>query len=102
VIAFCRTSPDRSNAVLAIVTLDYARPQRAWVRVPVDDLGLSATAPYPVTDLLDGSRATWQGAWQAVQLDPLTTVARVLSMPIAAAPARAGIAPPEAEFDFAS
>ncbi|OFV90798.1 MAG: hypothetical protein A3H95_10190 [Acidobacteria bacterium RIFCSPLOWO2_02_FULL_64_15] len=81
-MAFCKISPDRSNAMLVVVNLDYERTQQGFVQAPLDDLGLPQHEPYDVVDELDGVRYTWSGDWNYVKLDPLVSVAHVLQVPV--------------------
>jgi starch synthase (maltosyl-transferring) len=80
-IAFCKVSADRSNAILVVVNLDYERMQHGWVQVPADRLGLSRGEAYEVVDQLDEARYSWQGDWNYVRLDPSVNVAHILELP---------------------
>ena len=82
VVAFCKVSPDRSNAIFVVINLDYERMQHGWVEVPVDRLGLPPAGAYEVVDLLDGGRFTWRGDRNYVKLDPLERVGHVLELPV--------------------
>jgi starch synthase (maltosyl-transferring) len=81
-IAFGKIAPDRSNAILVIVNLDYQRMEQGFVSLPLDRLTLPQDAPYDVVDLLDGARYTWRGDRNYVRLDPAEKVAHVLLLPI--------------------
>ena len=83
-IAFYKVSPDRSDAILVIINLDYGSSQQGWVEVPVDRLALPHSDAYEVVDLLDGQHYTWRGGRNYVRLDPSQQVAHVLQLPIAA------------------
>ena len=80
-MAFCKLSPDRADAILVVVNLDYANLQHGWVDVPIERLGLPADAGYQVVDLLDGERFAWHGERNYVSLDPRLRVAHVLQLP---------------------
>ncbi len=84
-IAFCKVSPDRSNAILVVVNVDHEHMQHGSVRVPLSHIGLPQSDGYEVVDQLDGARYTWRGEWNYVRLDPNVGVAHVFDLPIAAA-----------------
>jgi starch synthase (maltosyl-transferring) len=82
--AFCKRSPDRSNAILVIVNVDYDVMQHGFVSVPLDLLTLPQNTPYDVVDLLDGTSYSWRTERNYVRLDPDERVAHVLQLPVAA------------------
>jgi starch synthase (maltosyl-transferring) len=82
-IAFCKTSSDRANALLVIVNLDCREMQHGFVSVPSDCLALPQDTTYDVVDLLDGARYTWRGQRNYVKLDPGERAAHILQLPAA-------------------
>jgi starch synthase (maltosyl-transferring) len=76
-IAYVKTTPDRTNQVLVVVTLDPQHRQSGWVDVPLDELGLDAREPFQVHDLLGDARYLWHGARSFVALDPASVPAHV-------------------------
>ena len=84
VIAFCKISPDGSNAILVVVNLDYEHVQHGWLRVSLDRLWLPQNDAYEVVDLLDGARYPWRGDWNYVKLDPVVSVAHIFELPVGA------------------
>jgi starch synthase (maltosyl-transferring) len=70
VIAYAKATPDRSNVVLAAVSLDPQAVQEAILEVPLWDWGLPDHAAVPATDLMRGVRFTLAGKHQHVRLDP--------------------------------
>jgi starch synthase (maltosyl-transferring) len=75
-----KTSPALDNVILVVVNLDPHHAQSGWVRVPLDELGLSPHESYQVHDLLTGARYLWQGETNFVRLDPAVQVAHVLRL----------------------
>ena len=69
-IAFARTTADRSNALVVVVNLDPHHAQSGWITLDLDALGLDATRPFQVHDLLTDARYLWNGARNYVALDP--------------------------------
>ena len=76
-IAYTKNTADRSDIILAIVNLDYHRPQAGALELGLDGLGLPADAPYELVDLLDGTSRLWQGPRNRVELDPARRAAHL-------------------------
>ncbi|MGH9355656.1 MAG: alpha-1,4-glucan--maltose-1-phosphate maltosyltransferase [Terriglobia bacterium] len=70
IIAFSKSTDDRSNVVLIIVNLDPHNTQSGWVQLALDDLGLDADSPFLAHDLLTDARYLWHGRRNYVRLDP--------------------------------
>jgi starch synthase (maltosyl-transferring) len=77
IICYSRTSADQSDVVLVIVSLDPNYRQSAWVTLPLEALGLPASRPYQMHDLLTDARYLWHGNRNYVELDPGTCPAHV-------------------------
>ena len=69
-IAYTKNNADRSDIILAVVSLDFFRPQAGALDLGLERLGLPADAPYEVTDLLDDATYIWQGPRNWIELDP--------------------------------
>ncbi|MGE0352700.1 MAG: alpha-1,4-glucan--maltose-1-phosphate maltosyltransferase [Gemmatimonadales bacterium] len=69
-IAYGKHSPDKDNIIVTVVSLDPHHPQSGWVELPLESLGLDASAPYQMHDLLGGGRYLWSGSRNFVMLDP--------------------------------
>ncbi len=78
ILFFRKTSADKSNSLLVIVTTDFRNAQAGWIDVPTGDLGLPADSPYQVEDLLTGEVFSWNGSRNFVSLDPSRRVAHIL------------------------
>ncbi|MGH9397544.1 MAG: maltotransferase domain-containing protein [Terriglobia bacterium] len=70
IIAYTKSSDDRSNAVLVVVNLDPRNTQSGWVTLPLEDLGLNSQTSFQVHDLLTDARYLWQGPRNYIRLDP--------------------------------
>ena len=79
VIAYGKSTPDLANVIIVVVNLDPFHPQSAWVRLPLEKLGLPPAheSPYQVHDLIGDSRYLWQGESNFVRLDPQATPAHI-------------------------
>ncbi|HJQ80235.1 MAG TPA: maltotransferase domain-containing protein [Lacipirellulaceae bacterium] len=77
VICYSRTSADRSDVVLVIVSLDSNYRQSAWITLPLEELGLPASRPYQMHDLLTDARYLWHANRNYVELDPGTCPAHI-------------------------
>jgi starch synthase (maltosyl-transferring) len=69
-IAYTKTTPDLSEVILTIVSLDYTWTQSGWLELPLESLGLDPNVPYQVHDLLTDARFVWQGRFNYVELNP--------------------------------
>ncbi len=69
-IAYTKSTDDRSNVVLAVVNLDPRNAQAGWVSLPLQELGLNSETSFQVHDLLTDVRYLWQGSRNYVRLDP--------------------------------
>jgi starch synthase (maltosyl-transferring) len=79
-LAYSKTTEDRSNAILVIVNLDQRNAQSGWTNLALGELGVGASEPFEVEDLLTGARHTWQGASNFVRLDPASETAHVFAV----------------------
>ena len=75
IIAYSKTSPDGSDRILTVVSLDPRYTQHGFVEVPVDE------PTYTVTDLLDDIQYTWHRGWNYVRFDPDVRQGHVLWLP---------------------
>jgi starch synthase (maltosyl-transferring) len=76
-LAYSKTTEDRSNVILVIVNLDQRNPQSGWTNLALGDLGMGVSEPFEVEDLLTGATHVWQGASNFVRLDPTGEPAHV-------------------------
>jgi starch synthase (maltosyl-transferring) len=58
-ICYLKGTADRSNFLLVVVSLDPFNNQEGTVRVPLEELGISAGRPYLVHDLLTDEKNIW-------------------------------------------
>jgi starch synthase (maltosyl-transferring) len=77
IVCYSRTSADHSDVVLVIVSLDPNYRQSAWVTLPLGRLGLPASRPYQMHDLLTDARYLWHANRNYVELDPATCPAHI-------------------------
>jgi len=69
-IAYAKSTPDRSNIIVTVVNLDPHHAHSGWLQVDAQTLGLEAHTPYQMHDLLTDVRYLWQGPLNFVQLEP--------------------------------
>lgn len=77
IIVYSKATEDLSNVIVAVVNLDPYYTQSGWVDLSLDALGLDASQPYQMHDLLDDARYLWHGPHNYVQLDPKTMPAHI-------------------------
>ncbi len=80
VLAWVKTTPDRSNCILVTVNLDPGHRQESNLHIPLETFGLHEDAAYQVHDLLAGESFLWQGRFNFVALDPSEKVAHVFRL----------------------
>jgi starch synthase (maltosyl-transferring) len=76
-IAYLRTTADRSEVLLVVVNLDFRNTQSAWLEVPLHQLGMAEDQPYELHDLLSDARYLWHGRWNYVELNPFHCPAHI-------------------------
>ena len=79
VICYGKTTADLANLVIVVVNLDPYQTQSAWVRLPLDELGIG-TGPdrtYQVHELIGEARYLWHGESNYVLLEPHASPAQI-------------------------
>jgi starch synthase (maltosyl-transferring) len=77
-LCYGKTTPDRSNITITVVSLDPHHRQSGWVRLPLHRLGIDAHRPFLAHDLLTDDKYIWQGETNYVELDPHVMPAHIL------------------------
>lgn len=77
IIAYSKSSPDRTNQVLVAVNLDPHYKQSGFITLPLEEMGIDPNQPYQAHDLLTDARYLWQGRRNYVELNPLTVPAHI-------------------------
>jgi len=77
IIAYARTNDDATDALVVVVNLDPHHVQSGWVTLDLDLLGVDATRPFQVHDLLTDARYLWNGERNYVALDPANSPAHL-------------------------
>lgn len=80
IIAYSKTTDDRSNIILAVVNLDPHHVQRGWLELPIADFDIPIKGSYQMHDLLTGARYLWHGARNYVELDPQFSPAHIFRL----------------------
>jgi len=89
IIAYSKTTPDKSDVVLTIVNLDPLNVQVGFVNLDLAALGLRDGVTYEVFDLLTNTSYRWQGSRNYVELRPYGIPAHVFEVRTSAAGTRA-------------
>jgi starch synthase (maltosyl-transferring) len=77
IIAYTKSTDDRSNQILVVVNLDPHYNHSGWVNLSLDALGIDPHQPYQMHDLLDDTRYLWHGAHNYVELRHLGVPAHI-------------------------
>jgi starch synthase (maltosyl-transferring) len=70
ILFYAKMTTSRDNITLVVVNLDPHRKQSSYVDVPIDQFGPMEADIYQVHDLISGTRYTWRGRRNYVELDP--------------------------------
>jgi starch synthase (maltosyl-transferring) len=70
VLCFSRVTPDLSNRLLFVISLDTGQPVETNVHLRLETLGLADGQAYAVHDLMHDTSYTWQGVTNFVSLRP--------------------------------
>ena len=79
-LAFSKTGPNRTDAILTVVNLDPYTPQAGMTWLDMWQLGLENAGPYEAHDLLTDTTYIWHGPGNYVRLDPSDEPAHVLRL----------------------
>jgi starch synthase (maltosyl-transferring) len=80
IIAYTKTTPDRSDVVLTIVSLDPNVARSGTVDLPLEELGIEPRGSFEAVDLLRDTVYLWHGRRNRVSLDPAGTPAMILHL----------------------
>ncbi len=77
-LAYCKNAGP--NSIVCVVSLDPFQVQEGVIRLPLEDLGLPAAAPFQMLDLLGGERYIWQGNHHHIRIDPHVMPVRIFQI----------------------
>jgi len=79
-LCYAKSDAELENLVVTVVNLDPHHIQSGWVVLDLAALGIDATTPYQMHDLLSGARFLWSGPRNFVQIDPQRAPAHVFAL----------------------
>ncbi|MBO9649773.1 MAG: alpha-1,4-glucan--maltose-1-phosphate maltosyltransferase [Variovorax sp.] len=79
-IAYMKTSPDESRAVVTVVNLDPHNTQIGWLHLDPDLIGVPRDRTFQMHDLLTDQRFIWSGTHHYIELDPHRMPAHVMAV----------------------
>jgi starch synthase (maltosyl-transferring) len=80
ILAYTKSSPDLSNVILVVVSLDPHNVHSGWLDLPLESLNIDPAQPYQAHDLLSGEHYIWQGPRNFVELRPHDAPAHVFRL----------------------
>jgi starch synthase (maltosyl-transferring) len=80
VLAYSKTSRDRSDTILAVVSLDPVNVRTATVELDLEALGIEPGGAFEAVDLLGDKVNLWHGARNRIRLDPSALPGTVLQL----------------------
>jgi starch synthase (maltosyl-transferring) len=79
-IAFTKSTDDKSNTILVIVNLSPHYKHSGWIELPLDEFKLESPRAYQMHDLITDARYLWKGKHNYVELDPAKTPAHIFQL----------------------
>ncbi|MFO1199675.1 MAG: alpha-1,4-glucan--maltose-1-phosphate maltosyltransferase [Burkholderiaceae bacterium] len=79
-IAYSKSTPDRTSVVVCVVNLDPHHPQSGWLELDPAEFGLGPDQPYQMHDAISHAHFLWHGARNYVSLDPERCPVHVLEL----------------------
>jgi starch synthase (maltosyl-transferring) len=70
VIGYYKVTPDGSNIIVVVVSLDPFQEQESYIDLPLDEFGIGPDVLYQAHDLLHDERYLWRGSEQLISLEP--------------------------------
>ncbi len=70
VIAYYKYDDNKENETLMICSLDAYYAKQAWVKIPLQSLGIIEGQSFTVTDLITGNSYIWNREWNFVEIHP--------------------------------
>jgi starch synthase (maltosyl-transferring) len=80
IICYSKQTEDNSNVIVTVVNLDAVWPQSGFVQLPLKDFGIDGRYPYQIVDLLTGTRFTWNGPRNYIELRPKEMPAHIFKL----------------------
>jgi len=75
-----KESEDGTESLLTVVNLDPYHTQSGWLKIPIEEFGISPDQPYLCHDLLSDDKYIWQGERNQVELNPHILPAYIFKM----------------------
>jgi starch synthase (maltosyl-transferring) len=69
-LCYGKTDDEKENKIIVVINLDSVSTQSGWIKVPVQEMGISTDRTYNVLDLITGNTYSWNGEWNYVELNP--------------------------------
>ena len=70
VIAYYKFDDTKENETLMICSLDAYYAKQAWVKIPLQSLGIIEGQSFTVTDLITGNSYIWNREWNFIEIHP--------------------------------
>ena len=70
VIAYYKYDDTKENETLMICSLDAYYAKQAWVKIPLQSLGIIEGQSFTVTDLITGNSYIWNREWNFIEIHP--------------------------------
>jgi len=75
---FAKFNQQQKDAILVVINLDPYYTQSGWIKVPLEELGISPEQLFMAHDLLGRGQYIWQGEYNYVELNPNILPAHII------------------------
>jgi len=69
-LCYGKTDDEKENRIFVVVNMDPNNTQGGWIKIPLEELGISPGIDFEMNDLLTGNKFKWNGEWNYVELNP--------------------------------
>lgn len=69
-LCYGKTDDEKKNRIFVVVNMDPNNTQGGWIKIPLEELGISPGIDFEMNDLLTGNKFKWNGEWNYVELNP--------------------------------
>ncbi len=77
ILVYGKRDEATGNTMVVAVNMDPYNVQTAWIRLPLDKLGIDPYSSYVMHDMLSGSKFNWHGEWNYIELNPYIIPAHI-------------------------
>ncbi len=77
-LCYVKMTEDKSNIIVAAVSIDPHHKQSGWVRLPLHEMEIDPRRPFLAHELITDDKYIWQGEANYIELEPRTMPGHIL------------------------